>query len=183
MNIVVTGRVGSGKTTVCEKVINIVQSLGYACGGILTYKARDNGLVILDIQTGERKVLASTDNIYHGPHIGKYFFNAEAIDFGIKAIDRGNLSDILFVDEIGYLELGGGGFVNSLELIKADKVKNSILVIRKQLLSAFLAQLGDKLLIFETTISTRNQLPEKICSSLISNLPAISYIENDSLVK
>ena len=166
MVIIVTGAIGSGKTTVCQKVINIAQSLGYTCGGILTYKARGKGLVVLDIQTGKRKTLAGTDNIYHGPHTGKYFFNAEAIDFGIRAIDRGISSDILFVDEIGYLELGGGGFAKSLELVKADKAKNSILVIRKQLLSAFLAQLGDKPSIFETTISTRNQLPQKICETL-----------------
>ncbi len=174
MVIIVTGAIGIGKTTVCEKVIKLVQSQGYTCGGILTYKTRDKSLTILDIQTGERKTLASIDNVYHGPRTGKYFFNVEAIEFGIRAVDRGALSDILFVDEIGYLELGGEGFVNSLELIKAGKVKNSILVIRKQLLPAFLGQLGDKPSVFETTISTRNQLPQKICSSLISNLPAVS---------
>lgn len=183
MVIIVTGAIGIGKTTVCEKVVSIVQSLGYACGGILTYKAPDKSLTILDIQTGARETLASTNARYHGPHTGKYYFNIEAINFGIRAIDKGIASDVLVVDEIGYLELDGGGFVKSLELIKADKVKNSILVIRKQLLSAFLAQLGDKPLIFEITISTRNQFPQKICSRLIGNLPTVMYIKNDSQVK
>ena len=183
MVVIVTGDIGAGKTTVCEKVVNIARGSGYICGGVLTYKAPDKSLTILDIQTGARETLASTDTRYHCPHAGKYFFNIEAINFGIRAIDKGIASDVLVVDEIGYLELGGGGFVKSLELIKADKVKNFILVIRKQLLSAFLAQLGDKPLIFETTISTRNQFPQKICSCLIGNLPAVRYIENDSQVK
>jgi nucleoside-triphosphatase THEP1 len=166
MVIIVTGAIGAGKTTVCEKVINILRSSGCSCGGILTYKAPDESLTILDIQTGEKKALASTDKIYHGPHTEKYSFNTEAINFGIRAIDKGAASGILIVDEVGYLELGGEGFVKSLELIRADKVRDSILVIRKELLSAFLAQLGDKPTIFETTISTRNQLPRKICSCL-----------------
>jgi len=166
MVIIVTGAIGVGKTTVCEKVVNILQSSGCSCSGILTYKAPDESLTILDIQTGEKRALASTDKIYHGPHTDRYFFNTEAINFGIRAIDKGTSSDVLIVDEVGYLELGGEGFVKSLELIRAGRVRNSILVIRKELLSAFLAQLGDKPTIFETTIGTRNQLPQKICSLL-----------------
>ncbi len=174
MVIIVTGAIGIGKTTVCQKLIAIARNQGYTCGGILTYKAADQSITIEDVQSGEKETLASTINVYDGPRTAKYSFNPEAIDFGIKAIDRGITSDILFVDEIGYLELGGGGFVKSLELIKAGKVKNSVLVIRKQLLSAFLAQLGNEPSIFETTVSTRDQLPQKICSSLITSLPAVS---------
>lgn len=167
MVIIVTGAIGAGKTTVCEKLVNLLQRSGYSCGGILTYKAPDESLTIFDIQTGEKKPLASAENIFNGPRTPKYSFNTEAINFGIRAIDKGVDSDVLIVDEVGYLELGGKGFVNSLELIRAGRVKNSILVIRKELLSAFLAQLGGKPTVFETTTSTRNQLPRKICACLI----------------
>ena len=179
MNIIVTGAIGIGKTTVCEKVINIVQSLGCSCAGILTYKAPDNSLVILDIKTGKKKILASIDAIYNGPRTPKYFFNTEAINFGIKAMDKGADSDVLVVDEIGYLELGGEGFVKRLELIKEGKVRNSILVIRKELLSTFLAQLGDKPSIFESNVDTSDQLPQHICSSLIGSLPGVSFEKNE----
>ena len=170
MNIIVTGTVGVGKTTVCEKVIQTAKSLGYSCGGILTPKAPDKGIIIVDIKTGEGKVLASINSVYQGPHIGKYFFNPDAIDFGIRAIERGTSTDILFVDEIGYLELQGNGFVKILELIGTEKVKNSILVIRKELLPAFSSRLGSNLSIVETNIYNRNQLPQKICELLTSSL-------------
>jgi len=165
VNIIVTGKVGVGKTTVCEKVIYMAKSLGYNCGGILTPKSKE-GITILDIETGEREVLASINNIYQGPHTGKYYFNPEGIDFGTKALDSGISSDILFVDEIGYLELKGEGFVKILEPIRTGKVKNSILVIRKELLAAFSARLGSKVSIIETTINNRNELPQKICALL-----------------
>ncbi len=163
MIIIVTGDIGIGKTTVCRKLIEILRNEGHTCGGILTYKDVDESIIIEDIQSGEKEVLASTKNVYLGPHTPKYFFNPKAIEFGIRAIDRGSSSDILFGDEIGYLELRGGGFVEILELIKAEKVKNSILVIRKELLSAFSARLGSRPLILETTSNNRNELPEKIC--------------------
>ena len=168
MVVIVTGAIGIGKTTVCEKVVSIVRSAGYTCGGILTYKAPDKSLTILDIQTGERQTLASNDT-FDGPRTPKYVFNPDSIDFGLRAIENGTASDVLIVDEVGHLELGGEGFAKSLELIRADRVRNSILVIRKQLLPDFLAQLGDNPSIVETTISNRDRLPQKICSSLISN--------------
>jgi nucleoside-triphosphatase THEP1 len=169
MVIIITGAIGIGKTTVCEKVINIVRSSGYSCGGILTHKARHESLIVLDIQTGDKAILASADNTFEGPRTPRYSFNPEAIKFGIRAIDGAIDSDILIIDELGHLELDGEGFAKSLELVKTGRAKNSILVIRKELLSAFLAQLGDNPSIFETTISTRDQLPRKICSSLIGN--------------
>ncbi|MCK4369341.1 MAG: hypothetical protein KAV68_06785 [Dehalococcoidales bacterium] len=174
MNVIVTGRVGIGKTTICEKVVEIARTLGYSCGGILTPKVPDKGIIVVDVQTGERKVLASIKKIYQGPHTGRYFFNPEGISFGIKAIDRGISSDILFVDEVGHLELKGEGFTKILELIRAGKVRNSVLVIRKELLSAFSAQLGSNWLIIETNIYNRNQLPKKIGTLLTSNSPAYS---------
>lgn len=169
MNIIVTGKVGIGKTTVCHKVIQMAKSLGYRCAGILTPKAADDGIVILDIQTGKRQTLASISNIYEGPRIGKYFFNPDAIEFGIRAIGRGISSDILLVDEIGYLELQGKGFARALELIAAGRVKNSILVVRRELLPAFSARLGCNLSIIETDIYNRSELPQKICRLLADN--------------
>ncbi len=172
MNIIITGRVGVGKTTICQKVLEVARSLGYSCGGILTPKAPDKSIIVVDVQSGERKVLASPDNIYQGPHTGRYFFNPEAIEFGNRAIDKAISSAILFVDEVGYLELKGEGFVKTLEIIKAGRVKNSILVIRQELLPAFSARLGPRNTIIKTTIQNRDRLPPKIAALL--NLSKIS---------
>jgi len=167
MVVIITGAIGIGKTTVCRKLVEIVRNRGHTCGGILTYKAADKGIIIEDIQTGKNEALASTNNIYQGPRTKKYFFNPEGIDFGIRAIDKGASSDILLVDEIGHLELKGKGFVKVIELIRAGKIRNCIVVIQKELFSAFLSQLDTIPLVFETTIDNRNQLPREI--SLILN--------------
>jgi len=165
MVIIVTGAIGIGKTMVCQKVIEMARRRGCNCGGILTYKAPD-GITIQDIQTGQRETLASLNNVYQGPQTVKYSFNPRGIDFGIEAINRGVSSDILLIDEIGQLELGGEGFVNATELVRTNKSENIILVIRKELLSAFLPRLGTTALVFETTVNNRDGLPREIDSVL-----------------
>jgi nucleoside-triphosphatase THEP1 len=162
VNIVVTGSVGVGKTTVCQKVIELARSRGYICGGIITPKAPDKGIIVVNIQSGESKPLASISEIYQGPHTDRYFFNPEAIEFGNRAIDSAVSADILLVDEVGHLELRDEGFTKALEVIKAGRVKNSILVIRSKLLPAFLARLGAGASIIETTVKNRDHLPHKI---------------------
>ena len=162
MVIIVTGAIGIGKTIVCEKVIEIARGQGHSCGGIIAHKTQTEDIIIEDVQTGETEILASISNIYRGPHTVKYFFNPEGIDFGIRAIDRGIASDILLVDELGHLELRGEGFAGVIEQITAGQVKTCIVVIRKELLSDFLPQLGATTSVFETTIGNRNQLPGEI---------------------
>jgi len=162
MVIIVTGAIGIGKTTVCKKVVRIAQRQGYRCGGIIAHKTRNQDIIIEDVQTGETRSLASINDVYEGPRTEKYFFNPEGIDFGIQAIDRGTASDILLVDELGRLELNGEGFARVVDENIAGKVKNCIIVIRKELLSAFLPQLGATASVYETTINNRNQLPKEI---------------------
>ena len=89
---------------------------------------------------------------------------------GIQSIQRGTGATVLLVDEIGHLELQGEGFTQILELIKEDKVKNCILVIRKELLSAFIPQLPNTPLVFETTVDKRNELPQEIGSVILEKL-------------
>jgi nucleoside-triphosphatase len=162
MLVVITGAIGVGKTTICQKVIDITRSQGYGCAGMITCKAPDGGIIIEDVKTGQRMTLASLNSIYDGPQVGKYFFNPEGIEFGIRAIESGKDSSLLVVDEIGPLELKGGGFVRALELIKDGKVRDCIIVIRSGLVSTFLPQLGTTPLIFETTVNNRDQLPTDI---------------------
>ena len=170
MVIIVTGAIGIGKTTVCRKLIELVRNQGYTCGGILTYKAADKSIIIEDIQSGDKETLASINNVYHGPRTAKYSFNPKGIDFGIQAIDKGTSAAILVVDEIGHLELRAEGFAKVLELIKAGKVTNCILVIRRELLSTFLPQLPTTPFVFKTTVNSRNQLPQEIVSVLLEEL-------------
>ncbi len=166
MVVIVTGAVGIGKTTVCERVVGIARSNGYSCGGVLTYKDEHDNLVVRDIETGERKVLASTHDKYGGPRTGRYFFSPEGIEFGIRAIDKGIASDILVVDELGHLELRGEGFAKVIPHVAGMKARDCILVIRKELLPAFLPRLKVLSWTFEATLENRDRLHARVFAVL-----------------
>lgn len=169
MVIIVSGAIGVGKTSVCRKLVELVRKQGFICGGILTNKAANNSLIIEDVRSGKTETLASTDNVYDGPRTPKYSFNPKGIDFGLKAINEGASADILVVDELGHLELRGEGFSKVFDIIRAGKVKDCVLVIRTELLPAFLPHLPKNPVIFETTLENRNQLPEKIANRIIKH--------------
>ena len=172
MVIVVTGAIGVGKSAVCEKVIRIARSEGHTCGGVIARKAENEDIIIEDVQTGETRVLASTSTAYQGPRTAKYSFSREGFDFGVRAIEKGALSDILLVDELGRLELRGQGFAGVIEQIGDGNVKNCVVVIRSELLSAFLPRLGATTSVFETTVDNRNELPGEIGRVLLRAVSA-----------
>jgi nucleoside-triphosphatase THEP1 len=170
MVIIVTGAIGVGKTTVCRKLVELLQNRGYTCGGILTYKTADGSITVEDIQSGQRETLASVNKVYDGPRTARYFFNPEGIDFGIHAIEQGICAAVLVVDELGHLELRGEGFIKVVELVRTGKVTDCILVIRKELLSEFLSQLNVEPFIFHTTLSGRDRLPQEIAALITEKL-------------
>lgn len=168
MIIIITGEVGTGKTTICRKLVKLISNQGYKCGGVVSYKDVDANIITEDIQSGHKEILASKTVVYDGPRTKGYSFNPTGIDFGIRAIDKGIGVDVLVIDEIGYLERDGEGFINSLELIKKAQVENIIVVIRNSLLPFFQSQMsGLKLLIFKVNPDNRDHLPEKVASRLI----------------
>ncbi len=176
MVVIITGRIGIGKTMVCRRVSRLLQERGYTCGGVVSYKVEEGGIIVEDIGTGETGVLASRDSIHHGPRVGQYYFSTAGIALGIKAIDRGAASDLLVVDELGPLELSGGGFIKALDLLREREVKHCILVIRQQLVDSFQPHLDGAPLIFETTIENRDQLPQTIVSVMADKLPKKAVI-------
>ncbi|MFC2057282.1 nucleoside-triphosphatase [Chloroflexota bacterium] len=171
MMMIITGEREIGKSTICKQVEELAHKEWLTCGGIITYKSSDSGIVIKDMQTGRTESLASIENKYKGSYSGKYYFNPAGIQFGLEAIQKGISADILFVDELGHLELKGEGFFSIMKLLISDKIKTSIVVIRKELLAEFLSLLGSKPLIFEATISNRNDLPGVIFSYITSKQP------------
>lgn len=142
MVIIVTGAIGSGKTTVCQKVVAMARTKGWQCGGVVSYKTPDGGIVVEDVQSGRTMLLASLADECSGPRTGKYSFRPAGIAFGNDALAKGAGFSLLVVDEVGPLELKGEGFASAIELVRAGKTSHSLMVIRTELLPEFLPRLG-----------------------------------------
>ncbi|MFC2042354.1 nucleoside-triphosphatase [Chloroflexota bacterium] len=170
MLVIVTGKIGVGKSTVCRELIRIIRRQGYLCGGVLTLKSVDSSIIVEDIRTGEKDTLASEDRVYQGPQTKRYGFNPEGIAFGLRAIEEAAFADVLIIDEIGHLELRGEGFAASLKMITNGNFRNCVLVIRQELLDSFSPHLPRPSLVFEITLANRDTVPKEIGAAFLQKL-------------
>ncbi len=109
--IVITGRPGSGKTTLFNRLVETARSRGLSVGGFICPEVRRSGsrvgFRIVDIWSGAEAWLARVDGCYEGPRIGKYHVcRDEALSVGLPALERAvEEADLVAIDEIGPMEL------------------------------------------------------------------------------
>ena len=166
MNIIITGKVDIGKTAVCSKLLELLTKADHNCGGILSLKDSNGNIEVYDINSKKKALLAyfTHSELANGPKIGRYSFNKKGIEFGNKAIINTVNLEVLFIDELGYLELKDEGFKSAIKFIEKAKNKYVILVIRDILLKQFLDKINLKFKVFEITELNRNEMPKIIYS-------------------
>jgi len=167
MKIIISGVSGVGKTTLCERIAEIAEKSGRKCGGVLCPGA-EGRTVAIDLSTGEKEEMATTDSKAEGIPVGNYILNEEGISLGKKAICNAieNGSDLVFIDEIGPLEREGDGIFPEAERAIATE-KDVIIIIREKMLDEFITQFSA--IEFRTFIinqENRDQLAEKIMGEL-----------------
>jgi nucleoside-triphosphatase len=163
MKIAITGAPGVGKTTLCRKLIELVE---LKAGGILTQDIREGrvrvGFAITDISTGRRGVLSHI-SLREGPRVGKYVVNLKDIKrIAIPAIERAlKEADLVVIDEIAPMEL------KSLEFIKAveqtlESEKHLLFSIHRRANHPLLSRIRREFEVYEVTIQNRNELVGRI---------------------
>jgi len=122
--IIITGEIGSGKTTLISGISSRLKDSGIKTGGIIASAVYENGIkvgyTILDIATNQKMQLSHIYDTEGLARVGRYFFIPEALDFGRDALSvgRNRETEIVLIDEIGAWELQGQGWASSLnELI------------------------------------------------------------------
>ena len=170
-----TGPIGAGKTTVCQRVVDLVRKRGFSVGGIVTPAIYDQsgektGIAIIDLGTTERRVLAHLDHGQPGLKVGKYRFDPMVLQWGREALDRAAAGgrDLFLVDEIGPLELvDGQGFTRALTVLETGILPRTIVVVRPSLLALVHQRATECLLVvFYVTDENRETLPYSIADQL-----------------
>ncbi len=102
-NILITGLPRSGKSSLLNKVI-----LGFPRKiGLVTNEVREDGERTgfeIETSTGKKALLAST-HFDAGPKVSRYFVNAANLDSLLPEISDFKSDDLLYLDEIGQMEL------------------------------------------------------------------------------
>ncbi len=177
MFMIVSGESGAGKSTICRQVASFLTDRGISCGGVVCEKTERGDIIAEDVGSGERVLLAWAGST-GGLHVGKYSFDPAAIKFAAGAIERGRDSAVLFVDELGPLELAGGGIVKAVDLIHTGQARHCLAVIRPALVPAFMPLLARPARVFVTTMDNRVYLPRQIgalfANAVLAQAPVLS---------
>ena len=177
MNILLTGDPRSGKTTVCKKLIEIATNHGTECGGILCPEVNAGidriGCDVENLITKEKEVMSRLKDKadFEGPEVGSYLLNPRGQEFGRRSLEAARSCDLVFIDEIGKVEIEGKGndFMDTArELLASDNNTNYVVIVRNRLKDQFLRKFPRfNFDIFEVNKETRDILPEKLFRKII----------------
>lgn len=126
-----------GKTTLCQQLVLSARKRGIGVGGIVASRVceanRTVGYDVIDLGTGRTLRLADTI----GPgieRIGPFHFKADGLQLGKDALARAANQQLglVIVDEVGPLELAGGGWSGQLDAL-AKRGGCTLLVVRLKL--------------------------------------------------
>jgi nucleoside-triphosphatase THEP1 len=134
-----TGAIGSGKTTLIKKLIERMRVENLSVAGIYSLRKMDQsgttGYDVIDISTGSSERFLRTEGAATQEKVGRFFLYPEGLNAGEAALLNVDHSDLIIVDEIGKLELARKGWSASVQQLL--KVQNSCLLlsVREELIA------------------------------------------------
>ncbi len=175
-NFLVTGRPGSGKTSVIEGAIKILRESGLKAGGLYCPEIREGGerlgFKIIDLMAGEERILAHV-NQPTGPQVSKYRVNVKNVDeMSEAAIQRAlGEADFIVIDEIAPMEMRSEGFKRAVRAA-LDSDKPLLAIVHQRTTAGFIGDVKARpdVKIFEVTEKTREKLPGQLAGLIIAAL-------------
>ena len=146
---IITGGRGSGKSELVIELAKFLRAAGKKPGGIcaagLWQNGTRTGFDLIDLSSGTRVPLCRRGaSGGTAAAAGEFRFFKEGLETGIKALSPESLAgaDAVFVDEIGPLELDGGGWAEPLEVLLENQKAPLVIVVRNSLLDRVRARWG-----------------------------------------
>ena len=129
---IISGKIGSGKTTHLIETLQLLKDSRLKLSGIIAHGLLDGdsrtGFDIEDINSGEKVPLCRLEIMNdHAEQTGKFSFSKAGIEFGRNALEKE--CNLLVIDEIGPLELSGGGWSTQMHSSSVPL----LLVVREEL--------------------------------------------------
>ena len=148
MLLLLSGPVGSGKTTLCQRVARAARERAMPTDGILAPAVLEDGSKLgidaVDLGQGVTRLMARTDRDLGGVQVGPYSFDEGVLSWAASVCERAlEGSGLVFVDEIGRLELNRGlGLAPVIPLLTRPRGGHTVVVVRDFLTSVLVDRLG-----------------------------------------
>ncbi|HUX96820.1 MAG TPA: nucleoside-triphosphatase [Bacteroidales bacterium] len=145
---ILTGSIGSGKTSFARMLVRSFNTQGITAKGILTEKIKVNNITrgydIINIETGERTVFLRDDGICGTERIGRYLICQDGIDAGEYILNsfEGSRNNAIIIDEVGSLELNEKGWAKSIKTILEKSENHLIMTVRTPFLDDVIKKWG-----------------------------------------
>ncbi len=110
--IIISGEVGAGKTLVAKQLAAALKRLNITVGGLLCPRIVQDGATVgytvCVVISGEERPFAGLST--PGIVVGRFFIDRKVLELACRAIeDAARNAQVVFVDEVGRLELQGAG--------------------------------------------------------------------------
>jgi nucleoside-triphosphatase THEP1 len=144
--MIMTGPVRSGKTSYLAGVATDLTRRRIGASGFLSPAAFEGGrqigydLSVLGRETPIPYIRAAGEPGWE--RVGPYYFIPEALEVARREIRESRERDLLIVDELGPLELAGGGLWGVLEPVLSGAARRCLLVVRESCLRDLLDKIG-----------------------------------------
>ena len=139
----ITGDSGVGKTTWCQRWLNLARAAGWQVAGLLSPPVLEQGqkvgIELVDLASGERRPLAQRrpSEIEANDLITKqWWFDTAVLDWGNHVLQQIGTVDLLIIDELGPLEFERGqGLQAAFNLVTAGNYRLAAVVVRPSLIA------------------------------------------------
>ncbi|MCX5795970.1 MAG: DUF2478 domain-containing protein [Elusimicrobia bacterium] len=138
--LIITGEQGEGKSSLVKTSAQALREAGASLGGIhapgFWEEGRRSGFDITDLGTGESRPLCRTQGPAGWPAQGPFRFSPDGLAFGLRALAEAMRrdADVIFVDEVGPMELRGLGWAPGLDALARQRRKPMVWVVRRALI-------------------------------------------------
>ena len=118
--LLIHGDIGSGKTRRAAAWVEAEGLAGRTVAGVLALKS-PTGRWFMDIATGDQVALEHPAEDEVAIPVGRFLFRQAAFDWAVQRIEQslGQAGSVV-IDEVGPLEMGGGGFAPLLDRLERD---------------------------------------------------------------
>jgi len=145
--VVVTGRPGVGKTPAMRGAAAALQERGVSVAGFVQVpvwgEGGKGGYVVRDLASGEERTLAVKVGEERGEHGTPFRFEPAGFAFARAALDRARAGSVLILDELGPVELRGGGHMPAVRRALARPGLAAVVAtVRPALIPSFLSHLA-----------------------------------------
>lgn len=137
---IVTGEIGSGKSTFCQQAADLGKRSGLKLGGLLSPAVFEGGTKIaiqaVNLKNNQARQLATLRRAQDaGLATKRWTFIPETVKWGNEVLSRAVPCDLLIIDELGPLEFERGeGWVEGLLAVDGGNYTGALVVIRPSLI-------------------------------------------------